>query len=83
MMASALVKVRANKPVCIFGRGSLRSQRDQMFIDPDDPDQLPSSVAAKHLAAEEHISLLWSEAVLFSYGSINISPLRGEDRICV
>ena len=45
-----------------FGRGSLRSQRDQMFID---PDQLPSSVGAKHLVAEEHISLLRSEAVLF------------------
>jgi len=63
-----------------FGRGSLRSQRDQMFIDPDDPDQLPRSVGAKHLVAEKHISLLWSEAVPFSNVSINVSPLCGEGR---
>jgi hypothetical protein len=53
-----------------------------MFIDHDDPDK-PSSVGAKHLAAEEHISLLWSEAVLFSDVSINISPLCGEGGICL
>jgi hypothetical protein len=63
-----------------FGRGSLRSQRDQMLIDHDDPDKL-SSLGAKHLAAEEHISLLWSEAVLFSDVSINIFAAlrRGRD----
>jgi hypothetical protein len=54
-----------------------------MFIDHDDPDQLPSSVGAKHSVAEQHISLLWSEAVLFSSVSINISPLCGEGRIGV
>jgi hypothetical protein len=54
-----------------------------MFIDSDDPDQPPSSVGAKYLVAEEHISLLWSEAVLFSDVSINISPLCGEGRICL
>jgi len=54
-----------------------------MFIDHHDPDQLLSSVGAKHLVAEKHISLLWSEAVLFSNVSINISPLCGEGRICV
>ena len=41
----------------VFLVASLRSQRDQMFIDHDDPDQLPSSVGAKHLA-KKHISLL-------------------------
>jgi len=35
------------------------------------------------MVAEEHISLLWSEAVLFSNMSINISPLCGGARICV
>ena len=76
-MASVVSQTRM-----FFGRGSLRSQRDQMFIDHDDPDK-PSSVGAKHLAAEEHISLLWSEAVLFSDVSINISPLCGEGGICL
>ena len=32
---------------------------------------------------EKHVSLLWSEAVLFSKGSIDISPLRGEEWIVV
>jgi hypothetical protein len=32
---------------------------------------------------EKHVSLLWSEAVLFGKGSIDISPLRGEDPIVV
>jgi hypothetical protein len=54
-----------------------------MFIDHDDPDQLPSSVGAKPLLAEKHVSLLWSEGVLFSNVSINISPLCGEGKICV
>ena len=53
-----------------------------MFIDSDDPDEFPTSIA-KHLVAEEHISLLWSEAVLFNNVSINILPLCGEDRIYV
>jgi hypothetical protein len=53
-----------------------------MFIDPKD-SELPSSAGAKHLVAERHISLLWSEAVLISSVSINISPLCGEDGICV
>jgi hypothetical protein len=30
-----------------------------------------------------HVSLLWSEAVLFGEVSIDISPLCGEDRIFV
>jgi hypothetical protein len=51
-----------------------------MFID-DDPDQLPSSVGARRLVAEDHISLLWSEAVLVNDVSINISPLCGEGGI--
>ena len=46
-----------------------------MFIDHDDPEQLPSSVRAKHLVVEKHISLLWSETVLFNNVSINISLL--------
>ena len=54
-----------------------------MFIDHDDQDQLSSSVAAKHLVAEKHISLLWSVAVLFSNVSMNISPLCGAGRISV
>jgi len=83
VMASVLTLKFVYKPVCTFGRGSLRSQRDPMFIDPDDPDQLPSSEGAKHFVAEEHISLLWSEAVLFSRVSINISPLCGESGICL
>jgi hypothetical protein len=32
--------------------------------------------------AEKHVSLLWSEAVLFSNVSIDISPLCSEDRVC-
>jgi hypothetical protein len=46
-----------------------------MFIDHDDSDELPRSGGAKFLVAEKHISLLWSEEVLFSNVSINISPL--------
>ena len=34
-------------------------------------------------SSEEHVSLLWSEAVLFGQVSIDISPLCGEDRIFV
>lgn len=34
------------------------------------------------MIGEDHISLLCSEAVLFLNGSINISPLCSEDRIC-
>ena len=76
-------KVRVTNPVCIIGRGSLRSQRDQMFIDHDDSDKLPSSAGAKHSVDEKHISLLWSELVPFGTVSINISPLCGEDGIVV
>jgi hypothetical protein len=54
-----------------------------MFIDHDHPDKLPSFVGAKHLVDEKHISLLWSEVVLFGNVSINISPLCGEEGICV
>jgi hypothetical protein len=32
------------------------------------------------MVSERHISLLWSEAVLFGHLSINISPLCGEGR---
>jgi hypothetical protein len=52
-----------------------------MFIDHDDPDQLPSSIGAKRLVAENHLSLPRSEAVLFSNVPINISPLCGEGAI--
>jgi len=34
------------------------------------------------LVAEEHISLLWSEAVFFAKVSIDISPLCGEGDFC-
>lgn len=71
-----------NKSVSIFGHDSLWSQRDQIFIDRDDTDRLPSSVGVNHLVAEKLISLPWSEAILFSNVSINISPLCGERRIC-
>ena len=33
------------------------------------------------MVSEKHISLLWSEAVLFSNVSINISPLCGEEQV--
>jgi hypothetical protein len=54
-----------------------------MFIEHDYTDKLPRSGGAKHFVTKKHISLLWSEAVLFGNVSINISPLCGEDRICV
>jgi hypothetical protein len=34
-------------------------------------------------SSQRHVSLLWSEALLFGKGSIDISPLCGEDRIFV
>ena len=49
-----------------------------MFIEHDDPDKLPRSLGAKPLLAEEDLSLLRSEEVLFSSVAINISPLCGE-----
>ena len=49
-----------------------------MFIEHDDRDKLPRSLGAKHLVAEEDISLLRTEEVLFSSLAINISPLCGE-----
>ena len=52
-----------NNPSVLWLQG-LRSQRDQMFIDQDEPNELPRSVGAKDLAAEKHVSLLWSEVVL-------------------
>ncbi len=55
-----------------------------MFIDPDDPDQLPSSVGAKHLVAEEHISLLRSEAVLFQLRVYkHFAALRRRQDLCL
>ena len=85
-MAGRLVsfsRVGVTKKSLCFGLSWLRSQRDQMFVDHPEPDELPRSVRAKHLATEERISLLRSEAVLINIvSSINISPLRGE-AICV
>ena len=51
-------------------------------------EPLPNRIASLRRSetlgpGEKHVSLLWSEAVLFGKGSIDISPLRGEDRIVV
>ena len=54
-----------------------------MFIETDALKDSLRSGGARQLVQEEHISLRWSEAVLFDDFSIHISPLCGEGRILV
>ena len=63
---------------------SLRPIRGERFIDRDSwKILLLAPFGAKHWVSVRHISLLWSEAVLFGRLSINISPLCGEGNIHV
>jgi hypothetical protein len=53
-----------------------------MFIDHDDPDQLPRSVGAKHLAGKAHFAPLERGSSFSANVSIN-AALRQEKDLCL